>query len=197
MYGSAVVAEEVCRLNRWDRCSLPINALETALELRQLDTVSFFLRSRESDPREPSESVTAPTPADIPTLPPIPLDQLDTAIAMLLVAIRKNHHDHHTSQYASRLLIMTLAFLTRMIKGQALFEERTGEEIAEEEEAEAEEEKKEERKRCRSCWLWRKMVNSSLSLWVSKRPSHLVFVLLCLVVCLTLLLSFFLPAHLS
>ena len=134
MYGSAVVAEEVCRLNRWDRCSLPINALETALELRQLDTVSFFLRSRDSDPREPSESITAPTPADIPTLPPIPLDQLDTAIAMLLAAIRKNHHDHHTSQYASRLLIMTLAFLTRMIKGQALFEERTGEEIAEEEE---------------------------------------------------------------
>ena len=49
MYGSAVVAEEVCHLNRWDRCSLPINALETALELRQLDTVSFFLRSRDTD----------------------------------------------------------------------------------------------------------------------------------------------------
>ena len=49
MYGSAVVAEELCRLNRWDRCSLPINTLETALHLRQLDTVSFFLRSRECE----------------------------------------------------------------------------------------------------------------------------------------------------
>ena len=41
------MAEEVCNLNRWDKCALPINALETALELRQLDTVAFFLRSRE------------------------------------------------------------------------------------------------------------------------------------------------------
>ena len=48
MYGNASIAEEVCQLNRWDNCSLPINALETALELRQLDTLAFFLRSRES-----------------------------------------------------------------------------------------------------------------------------------------------------
>ena len=46
MYGSAGIAEEVCHMNRWDQCSLPLNALETALELRQLDTVSFFLRNR-------------------------------------------------------------------------------------------------------------------------------------------------------
>ncbi len=48
MFGSASVAEEVCHINRWDQCSLPINALETALELRQLDTLAFFLRSRDS-----------------------------------------------------------------------------------------------------------------------------------------------------
>ncbi len=48
MYGSASVAEELCHLNRWDKCSLPVNALETALELRQLDTLAFFLRSRET-----------------------------------------------------------------------------------------------------------------------------------------------------
>ncbi len=48
MFGNASVAEEVCHLNRWDQCSLPINALETALELRQLDTLAFFLRSRDS-----------------------------------------------------------------------------------------------------------------------------------------------------
>ena len=48
MFGSASVAEEVCHLNRWDQCSLPINALETALELRQLDTLAFFLRSRDN-----------------------------------------------------------------------------------------------------------------------------------------------------
>eukprot|EP00731_Ephydatia_muelleri_P037720 Em0544g5a len=32
---SARVAEDLCQLNRWDSCSLPINALVTALDLRQ------------------------------------------------------------------------------------------------------------------------------------------------------------------
>uniref|UniRef100_A0A1X7TRA2 Uncharacterized protein n=1 Tax=Amphimedon queenslandica TaxID=400682 RepID=A0A1X7TRA2_AMPQE len=32
MYGSVSVAEEVCHLNRWDQCSLPLNALETGTE---------------------------------------------------------------------------------------------------------------------------------------------------------------------
>ena len=48
MFGSASVAEAVCHLNRWDKCSLPVNALETAVELRQLDMLTFFLRSRDS-----------------------------------------------------------------------------------------------------------------------------------------------------
>ena len=48
MYGNAQVVEEVCHLNHWDKCSLPISALETALELRQLDTLSFFLRRKET-----------------------------------------------------------------------------------------------------------------------------------------------------
>ena len=55
MYGNASIAEEVCQLNRWDNCSLPINALETALELRQLDTLAFFLRSRETGKNESLE----------------------------------------------------------------------------------------------------------------------------------------------
>lgn len=46
VYGSASSAEEMCYLNRWDKCSLPLTALETALELRQLDIVSFFLRNK-------------------------------------------------------------------------------------------------------------------------------------------------------
>jgi len=47
IYESAVAAEMVCKLNQWDRCFLPINALETALELRQLDTVNFFLKAKD------------------------------------------------------------------------------------------------------------------------------------------------------
>ena len=42
---------------------------------------------------------------------------------MLIAAIRKNYGEPHTSLFASQLLLMTLAFLTRMIKGQALLDE--------------------------------------------------------------------------
>ena len=61
---------------------------------------------------------------EIPSLPPIPPEQLDTAIGMLVNAIKRNHSRNHTSPFTSCLLIMSLAFLTRLIKGQALREER-------------------------------------------------------------------------
>ena len=46
---------------------------------------------------------------------------------MLIAAIRKDHQEPHTCHFASQLLLMTLAFLTRMIKGQALLDEMVGE----------------------------------------------------------------------
>ena len=44
MYDDAVAAEGVCRLNRWEKRTLPLNALKMALELKQMDTLAFFLR---------------------------------------------------------------------------------------------------------------------------------------------------------
>ena len=57
---------------------------------------------------------------------------------MLLEAIRRNHSRSHTSPFASCLLIMTLAFLTRLIKGQTLYEEKMEERGEEEGEGEVE-----------------------------------------------------------
>ena len=42
---------------------------------------------------------------------------------LLITAIRKNYQEEIFNQFASQLLIMTLGFLTRMIKTQALLEE--------------------------------------------------------------------------
>ncbi len=105
MYGSASVAEEVCHLNRWDQCSLPLNALETALELRQLDTVSFFLRNRGEDylVRVWAESRVCVCVVFADSLsqqseeghyrkprppPPLPPDQLDAAVDLLTNSIK-------------------------------------------------------------------------------------------------------------
>ena len=84
-----------------------------------------------SESHESSEAAT--DPVTVPSLPPIPLEQLDTAIGMLVRAIQANHRQSHSSPFASRLLIMTLAFLTRLIRGQALLEEEDEEEEEENE----------------------------------------------------------------
>lgn len=103
MYGSAAVAEEVCHLNHWDQCSLPLNALETALQLRQLDIVSFFLRNRgityffsllnsslqaadKSDDRGKDSSLPASTSSVSPL--PLPPEQLDAAVELLTTSIK-------------------------------------------------------------------------------------------------------------
>ncbi len=48
LYESAGVADSLCRLNDWERCSIPVRSLEIGLKHRQLDTVSFFLKSKEN-----------------------------------------------------------------------------------------------------------------------------------------------------
>ena len=48
LFESAGKADSLCRLNDWERCSIPIRSLEIGLKHRQLDTVSFFLKSREN-----------------------------------------------------------------------------------------------------------------------------------------------------
>ncbi|XP_069622556.1 spatacsin [Ranitomeya imitator] len=48
IHGSASTADTLCHLNNWGRCSVPIHTLEAGLENRQLDTVDFFLKSKDS-----------------------------------------------------------------------------------------------------------------------------------------------------
>ena len=48
LYESAGVADTLCHNNQWQRCTVPLHALEAGLQHRQLDTVAFFLKSREN-----------------------------------------------------------------------------------------------------------------------------------------------------
>ena len=41
------MADAVCQINNWGRCSLPIHTLEIGLKHRQVDTVASFLKSKE------------------------------------------------------------------------------------------------------------------------------------------------------
>ena len=55
MHESATVADQLCQQNSWDRCSIPLHALEAGLKHRQLDTVAFYLKSRENGKNYNSE----------------------------------------------------------------------------------------------------------------------------------------------
>uniref|UniRef100_A0A8C3NRW5 SPG11 vesicle trafficking associated, spatacsin n=1 Tax=Cyanoderma ruficeps TaxID=181631 RepID=A0A8C3NRW5_9PASS len=117
MFGSAGVVDSVCRLNGWERCSIPIHALEAGLENRQLDTVDLFLKSKES-----VFSLSAPCPG-----PEHPgdgasqsylrnLEELRPALNLLCSAIQDNDLEPHSKQFSEQLLNLTLTFLTNQLE---------------------------------------------------------------------------------
>ena len=77
-------------------------------------------------PSLPSSPLSFPLsfPLSLATSSPLPMLQL------LIDAINKNYKEEHYCQFASHLLIMTLGFLTRMIKSQTLLEEHVAETMA-------------------------------------------------------------------
>ncbi|NWV63788.1 SPTCS protein, partial [Malurus elegans] len=117
MFGSAGVVDSVCHLNGWERCSIPIHALEAGLENRQLDTVDLFLKSKES-----VFSLSAPCPgpehagdgASHTYLSN--LEELRPALNLLCSAIQDNDMEPHSKHFSEQLLNLTLTFLTKQLE---------------------------------------------------------------------------------
>ncbi|TKS65755.1 Spatacsin Colorectal carcinoma-associated protein [Collichthys lucidus] len=61
LFGSAATVDAVCHLNSWGRCSIPIHALQAGLKNRQLDTVDFYLKSKENILNPAAEQLAACT----------------------------------------------------------------------------------------------------------------------------------------
>ncbi|XP_009068251.1 PREDICTED: spatacsin, partial [Acanthisitta chloris] len=116
MYGSAGVVDSVCHLNGWERCSIPIHALEAGLENRQLDTVDLFLKSKESvftlsalcpGPEQCRDEASQSYLSN--------LEQLRPALNLLCSAIQANDLEPHSKHFSEQLLGLTLAFLTKQL----------------------------------------------------------------------------------
>ncbi|NXG20208.1 SPTCS protein, partial [Grallaria varia] len=113
MFGSAGVVDSVCHLNGWERCSIPIHALEAGLENRQLDTVDLFLKSKESvfslsGPGQCSDGASQTYLTN--------LEELRPALNLLCSAIQENDMEPHSKQFSEQLLNLTLTFLTRQLE---------------------------------------------------------------------------------
>ncbi|XP_066184251.1 spatacsin [Sylvia atricapilla] len=115
MFGSAGVVDSVCRLNGWERCSIPIHALQAGLENRQLDTVDLFLKSKES-----VFSLSAPCPGhpgDGASQSYLRnLEELRPALNLLCSAIQDNDMEPHSKPFSEQLLSLTLTFLTKQLE---------------------------------------------------------------------------------
>ncbi|KFW00287.1 Spatacsin [Fulmarus glacialis] len=117
IYGSAGVVDSVCHLNGWERCSIPIHALEAGLENRQLDTVDLFLKSKESlfnlsaPCSGPEQSAVSASQSYLKNL-----EELRPALNLLCSAIKENDMEPHSKHFSEQLLNLTLTFLNKQLE---------------------------------------------------------------------------------
>uniref|UniRef100_A0A4X1V9M1 SPG11 vesicle trafficking associated, spatacsin n=4 Tax=Sus scrofa TaxID=9823 RepID=A0A4X1V9M1_PIG len=117
IHGSASTVDSLCHLNGWGRCSIPIHALEAGIENRQLDTVDFFLKSKENL-LNPSSKSSVPDQFDhFPShLYLKHVEELTPALDLLCSAIRENDSETQSKHFSEQLLNLTLSFLNKQIK---------------------------------------------------------------------------------
>ncbi|XP_020490583.2 spatacsin isoform X1 [Labrus bergylta] len=111
LFGSAATVDAVCHLNSWGRCSIPIHALQAGLKNRQLDTVDFYLKSK--------ENILNPA-ADQPATSTLSLtdcvQQLCPALDLLCSAVRDSNSEAQSRQFSEQLLNITLSFVNTQIR---------------------------------------------------------------------------------
>ncbi|XP_019712775.1 spatacsin isoform X1 [Hippocampus comes] len=105
MFGSAATVDALCHLNTWERCSIPIHSLKAGVKNRQLDTVDFYLKSKEDILK--THSTTSFTQR-VKTLCP--------ALDLLCAAIRESSNDAQSRQFSEQLLNITLSFVNTQIR---------------------------------------------------------------------------------
>ncbi|XP_074651044.1 spatacsin-like [Tubulanus polymorphus] len=120
-FDSAATADSLCCINCWDRCSIPIHALEDGLKHRQLDTVAFFLKSKENAFLQAAAPAAAPAAAagdetDLKSISQMDIAQFDTAIKLLISNIQEFINEHQSKQFAEQLLQITLTHLHKILQ---------------------------------------------------------------------------------
>ncbi|XP_041074494.1 spatacsin-like isoform X1 [Polyodon spathula] len=117
IHGSAGTVDLLCHLNSWGRCCIPAHALEAGLKNRQLDTVDFFLKSKENILCPPAGYTLPEQPGTTPThLQLKNVEDLRPALTLLSSAIKDNDSEAQSKQFSEQLLNMTLTFLNKQVR---------------------------------------------------------------------------------
>nr|XP_005999754.1 PREDICTED: spatacsin isoform X1 [Latimeria chalumnae] len=118
IHGCAGTVDSLCHLNHWDRCSISIHSLEAGLENRQLDTVDFFLKSKEDLFSPPTGHALSDQVVSLPSQLHLKnVLELRPALDLLCCAIRENHSETQSKQFSEQLLILTIQFLNKQVRG--------------------------------------------------------------------------------
>uniref|UniRef100_A0AAQ5Z462 Spatacsin C-terminal domain-containing protein n=1 Tax=Amphiprion ocellaris TaxID=80972 RepID=A0AAQ5Z462_AMPOC len=112
LFGSAATVDAVCHLNNWGRCSIPIHALQAGLKNRQLDTVDFYLKSKENV-LNPSTTFSAAEPPAASTLS---VQELCPALDLLCSSVRDSNSEVQSRQFSEQLLHITMCFVNTQIR---------------------------------------------------------------------------------
>uniref|UniRef100_A0A673HQF0 Spatacsin C-terminal domain-containing protein n=1 Tax=Sinocyclocheilus rhinocerous TaxID=307959 RepID=A0A673HQF0_9TELE len=112
IFGTAGTVDSLCHLNAWGRCSIPIHALQAGLKNHQLDTVDFFLKSKENI-LSPASGFVLPvsTQSHLRNV-----QALCPALDLLCSAIHDTHTEAQSQQFCDQLLSITLTFLNTQTK---------------------------------------------------------------------------------
>uniref|UniRef100_A0A672YJZ8 SPG11 vesicle trafficking associated, spatacsin n=1 Tax=Sphaeramia orbicularis TaxID=375764 RepID=A0A672YJZ8_9TELE len=119
LFGSAATVDAVCHLNNWGRCSIPIHSLQAGLKNRQLDTVEFYLKSKENvlDPSEqPASSTLTESMSGALGDSLKGVQELCPALDLLCSAVRDSHSEAQSRQFSEQLLNITLNFVNTQIR---------------------------------------------------------------------------------
>lgn len=111
LFGSAATVDAVCNLNNWGRCSIPIHSLQAGLKNRQLDTVDFYLKSKENVLSSSEQQTTEPGLSLTERV-----QQLCPALDLLCSSVRDSNSEAQSRQFSEQLLNITLSFLQSQIR---------------------------------------------------------------------------------
>uniref|UniRef100_A0A8C5HR99 Spatacsin-like n=1 Tax=Gouania willdenowi TaxID=441366 RepID=A0A8C5HR99_GOUWI len=107
MFGTASTVDAVCHLNNWGRCSVPIHTLQAGLKNRQLDTVDFYLKSKENALNPETASTDSLTNG---------VQELCPALDLLCSAVKDSHSEANSRQFSEQLLLITMTFVNTQIR---------------------------------------------------------------------------------
>ncbi|BFY97193.1 hypothetical protein BsWGS_00232 [Bradybaena similaris] len=103
-YSGPSAADSLCQVNQWTRTAIPLQALESSLKQRQLDTLAFFFKSKHN-------LFTVSGSSEASSILVGELRQLEETLNLVTTTVTSCLADSQGRMFAERLLALTMDFI--------------------------------------------------------------------------------------